>query len=313
MSEEIKMNLQLFSEEGEVVENSVETVDNSTETPTEEFGAGAEEELATEQGTEEAPAEFDYKPFLEKLSGQMKYNGETVEVNSIEDLITGYQKSLNYDKINGKITDYEEKLNKLNPQVAFAQTLAEKYGFKTVEEYEKAVQEQWKQDEINQLVQNNIPEEYAKEMIENRKFRDTYGKEKETKAAEEAQKQKDLDFIDWHDDMVKQGVFKEAFDAKTMPKEVLEAYQKGEDLKFAYAQHMLMNQRESVQQETIKNLTQNSETSVGAINSQSSTETQPMTNQQVDTLLSGMSESEQSKWIDSNMDNLEKWGYFKKF
>lgn len=305
-----EMDLQLFSDEG--VDNSVDTVDNSEETPSEEFGAGVEEET-TEQP--ETPQELDYKPFLESLSGKMKYNGEAVEVDSIENLIAGYQKSLNYDKINSKVTDYEEKISQLDPQVQFAQTMAKKYGYDNVLDYQAAVEEQWKKDEIDTLIQNNIPEEYAKEMIENRQFRDQYSKEQQTTQEKQAEDKRYTDFIDWHGDMVKNGVFTEGLDVEKIPGEVWNILDRNGDqnIKAAYMEFQLTKQRGDIQQETLKNIQHNSETSTGAINSQTSQEPAIMSNEQVDSLLAGMTSNERGKWIDSNMNNLEKWGYFKNF
>jgi len=53
-----------------------------------------------------------------------------------------------------------------------AELFGQEYGIKTYTEYQAALAKQQEQERLAELTQNNIPEEVAKEIIENRKFRE---------------------------------------------------------------------------------------------------------------------------------------------
>lgn len=296
----IKVNLQHFAEE------SVETVDTSVEnaedTPTEPFGG---EELAEQEQTQE----FDTKPFLDYLNdGKLMYNKEAVTVESIEDLINGYQKSLNYDKVFETKSNLEQQLQEAqnNPQLKFFGEMAKRYGFDDPSKYIEAVEAQWKQDQINELVQKNIPEEYAKELLENKEFREKYEADQQAKEAKDKEAAMYQSFVETFP-----GV-----DASNIPQEVWNAVQDGQDLTAAYAIYQVKHMdtiKTEAQQEAIKAMTENAQSSSGSVTEQSTSETGVMSIDQINATLANMTSSEQSKWIDSNYDMIEKSGYFKKF
>jgi hypothetical protein len=164
----------------------------------------------------------------------------------------------------------QERLQSLesDPRLTFVEELAQREGM-TTEEFITAFRERQEQQQINELIQNNIPEEYAKEMIENRKFREQF-QSKEKEQQEQQKQQAELtEFL---------GYFKQAngrdFDSQkdAIPPEVLEANQNGVPLKFAFMEH-----HNNQLQQQLKIMKQNKENTqrapVGSVTQHGSTET----------------------------------------
>lgn len=107
---------------------------------------------------------------------KVKFNHAEKEFG-IDEAVPYVQKGLKYDDI---FPEYEQL--KSDPSRTFVQAQAQRYNM-TVPQYLSAVREAEEREQLDSLVQQNIPEEYAKEMLDNRKFREQY--ESERKAAEE--------------------------------------------------------------------------------------------------------------------------------
>lgn len=270
-----------------------EVVEQST------FGEGVEDTQETEQQQTEEP-----KPF----SFEIQYNKEKMVIDSEEKLRELAQKGMNYDKVYETRQTLERELEAARnaKEIQFAKTMAQRYGYDSVEAYEQAVQAAWEREEIEKLVEQNIPEQYAKEMLENKRFREQYQNEITTKQQAEKEQQMYNEFIETFP-----GV-----SAEDIPVDVWKLVDQGKDLVSAYALHQVKNLdaiKAQTQQETLKTLQNNAETSTGSVSQGSAGEVSAMSNEQVDNLLSQMSGAEQAKWVDANYNNLEKWGYFKKF
>ena len=164
--------------------------------------------------------DVDLEPLLKALSGKIKYNKEEVNVESIEDLINGYQKGLNYDK---KVQELENLQNSRLEQ--YAKEKADALGISVdeymdrVEKYEENQQRQQEQDELNELVDNGMPETLARELIAGREQRKQLQKElneiREEREAAKREAAKNKEYTD----------FLEAFpdvDPDKIPKEVFE-------------------------------------------------------------------------------------------
>lgn len=210
------------AEETEVAEETTETVEEPSQ------------ELTEQQQEEQRQA------FL-----KVKYNKEEMDLD--EDTARELaQKGLNYDKVQERLQQLES-----DPRLSFVEELAKEQGM-DVNSYLQAVQEWKEQEKLNQLVQQNIPEDLAKEILETRKFREQIESEKKTQSQQEREKAEFQDFFKF---------FKDAndreFDAEKdiLPPEVWEAHSKGTPLKFAYMQHH--NAQLKAQLKTIK---QNEET-----------------------------------------------------
>lgn len=192
--EEVDTPIETESQE-ETVDNVEETVDNTE--PTNE-----------EQIQEE----------IQKI--KLKYNHEEMElpINEVQVLA---QKGMNYDKLQEKLNQVES-----NPGLQYLNELAERNGT-NVEGLVNFWREQEKQAELNQLIQANIPEELASEILENRKYREQ--QEQARKEAEEKQKQ-ELEFKEFFDEFP---------DAKPsdIPVEVWQKNEQGIPLKYAYMEY----------------------------------------------------------------------------
>lgn len=192
-------------------EDTILPDDIAQEEPQEEVTEPVEDTPETEEVTE---------PVQEPQKLQLKYNKEIREV-TLEEAAELAQKGLNYDKI-------QERLNALqtDPRLSFVEELARDNNM-TVDQYLDAVKQHREQQRLNELIQQNIPEEYAKEILENRKFREQLqSKEKE----QQQQQKQQAEFSE----------FVEAFPGvkpEDVPAEVWEAQAQGTPLKFAYMQH----------------------------------------------------------------------------
>lgn len=229
----------------DVIENGVEESDDSDET--EESSQPNE----TEE-TEEEDDKVDYAPLLEALSKKVKYNGESVKVDSIDDLITNFQKGLNYDKKNEQ---YEALQNSKVEQ--YVSKKAKELGLtvdeyiEQVEEYEAEQEKIREQERLEAMVNNGVPEDVAREVIATSQLRkQLQAKENELKEREERENEKYKEEQEYAD-------FIENFPdvkAEDIPKEVFEAAQYS-NLTSAYKDWLIkdLQTKLSIQQTNSKN------------------------------------------------------------
>ena len=153
---------------------------------------------------------------------KIKFNHQEMEIPEPE-AIPLIQKGMNYDKT-------IERLNQLqnDPRLSFVEELARENGM-DVEQYLQEVRRYREQERINQLVQQNIPEEYAREILENRKFREQFETERQQEQRKKAEDAMYAEFL------------REFPDAK--PEEISnEVWQKvsaGVPLKYAYMEQKM--------------------------------------------------------------------------
>ena len=221
-------------------EEVVESIPTETTDSDEDFFADvdetvAEEDLAEEQTsieeteepqqptetTEETKKEeVDFKPLLDALKGKIKYNKEEVNVESIDDLISNYQKGLNYDK---KLQELENLQN--SKLEKYAKSKAEELGITVdeymdqVEAYEREQERAKERERIEQMVNDGVPEDVAKEVIAAGQMRKEYQKrENELKKREEALNQEEAkkkeyqNFLDSFPDVNPDDIPKEVFE-----------------------------------------------------------------------------------------------------
>ena len=134
--------------------------ENQEETPTEV------ESSTPNESQEEGGEEIDFKPFLEYLSKNAKYNKESVNVDNIEDVINNFQKGLNYDKLQSKYNDLSN-----GKALSFISKKANELGISVdeymdqVEAYEKEQEKAKDEEYLNQLKEYGLPDEIAKEIL----------------------------------------------------------------------------------------------------------------------------------------------------
>ncbi len=200
--------------DNEVISEEEESQDQ-TENETEEVEAPNE---TSEDNSKDG--EVDFAPLLKALSGKIKYNKENVTVESLEDLINGYQKGLNYDK---KLQELENLQN--SKLEKYAKNKAEELGITVdeymdqVEAYEREQERAKERDRLEEMINNGVPEDIAKEVIAAGQERKKYQqRENELKKREEAlQKEEDKkkeyqEFLDQFPDVEPDSIPKEVFE-----------------------------------------------------------------------------------------------------
>lgn len=247
----IKMNLQLFAEGDPIIDPTPAPVDPTPTDPTPPQDPGPVD--PTPQ-----PQDLDFTPFLEKIGEKAKFNHQPRKPESIDEVITNYQMGLNYPKLQERLQQLES-----HPALSWAEQQAKMYGFQTVEQYIEAVNQQQEQARLNELVQQNIPEEYAKEMLENRKFREQYEAQQRQQKEQQRQQQDFQTFLETYPDIK----------PDTIPPEVWMEHQKGRSLVDAYRSHENQILRQKVaefeQKMQIQQVnTQNAQSSTGSLTGQ---------------------------------------------
>ena len=193
--------------------------ENDSETSGSETSDEVEEPSETSEDNQETD-EVDFKPLLKALSGKIKYNKEPVNVESLEDLITGYQKGLNYDK---KLQELENLQN--SKLEKYAKTKAAELGITVdeymdqVEQYEKDQQKAQEEAQLEEMISNGVPDAIAREVIATSQLRrelqkkENELKEKEEESEREAEKNREYEeFLDTFPDVNPEDIPKEVFE-----------------------------------------------------------------------------------------------------
>lgn len=237
---------------------NTEVIEEQSKETSDETSNEAEEENQTETDSKEEK-EIDYTPFLEAISKKAKYNKEPVEVKDFDEVISNFQKGLNYDKM-------VEKYNNLEHSKVFSYVSkkAEELGMDVdeymnqVEQYEKEQEKVKEQERIDEMIANGVPEDVAKEVVATSQLRKQLQEErnqldKEKKEREENDK-KNREYAD----------FLEAFPdvkAEDIPKEVFLNAQKS-NLTTAYLKWQNVEQKKQI--ERLKQNEKNRDSSVGS-------------------------------------------------
>lgn len=200
-----------------------------------------------------------FKSLLDELSKKVKYNKESVQIDSIDDVINNYQKGLNYDKL-------QEKLNNLenSKAMSYITNKADQLGMtvdeymEQVENYEKEQEKQREQERLEDMIANGVPEDVAKEVIATSQLRkelqaekNQLEKEKKEKQDKESKDKEYADFIKEFPDV----------DADKIPKEVF-AEAENSSLREAYMKYQLEEQRKQI--EILKKNNSNQASSIGS-------------------------------------------------
>lgn len=232
-------------------ESTPAEVETSSETDLDEV-------LNTNEALDESLGEVDTKQdnsvneeqkLLEMLKGKVKYDHGEVQISSIDDVVTNYQKGLNYDRIQDKVKSYEE-----SKTMQYINEKAKELGFKTTDDYIESVKqfeikqkEEKKQADIEEMLDRGIPDDIAKEIIETRELREHLKKQeeeiskyKEEQKSAEQKQQEQIEFLKAYPDIK----------AEDIPVEVFQSTKDGKSLLTAYIEHenkqlkTLLEQRE---------------------------------------------------------------------
>lgn len=219
---------------------------------------GEENQTETEETSKEEDKD-DYKALLEELSKKVKYNKESVQIDSIDDVVNNYQKGLNYDKLVEKLNNLEH-----SKAMSYITNKAEQLGMSIddymdqVENYEKEQEKAREQEKLEEMISNGVPEDVAKEVIATSQLRKELQAEKnqleKEKKAREDKESKDKEYEDF---------IKEFPDVKAedIPKDVF-LNAENSSLREAYMKYQLEEQRKQI--EILKKNNSNSSSSVGS-------------------------------------------------
>lgn len=220
------------------------------------------EDLETGEENQTEPKEEskeDFKSLLDELSKKVKYNKESVQIDSIDDVVNNYQKGLNYDKLVEKLTNLEN-----SKAMSYINNKAEQLGMSVdeymdqVENYEKEQEKAREQERLEDMIANGVPEDVAKEVIATSQLRkelqaekNKLEKEKKEKEDKESKDKEYADFIKEFPDV----------DADKIPKEVF-ADAENSSLREAYMKYQIEEQRKQI--EILKKQQENQASSVGS-------------------------------------------------
>jgi superfamily I DNA/RNA helicase len=157
------------------------------------------ESTPAEPKVEETKVEqTDEQKLLELLKSKVKYNGNSVDIPTIDDVVTNYQKGLNYDALKAKSEKSENAvLDYINTKAKSMNMTPEQY-IEKVKTYEAEQIKAKNEKAIAEMTANGVPEDIAREIIETRALRESLQKEKaeleEQKKLAENEKQKDKEF-----------------------------------------------------------------------------------------------------------------------
>ena len=207
--------------------------EENSEEASEETEQSEETEESKPSEPEESKDEVDFKPLLKALSGKIKYNKEEVNVDSIEDLISNYQKGLNYDK---KVQELENLQN--SKLEKYAKSKADELGISVeeymdrVEKYEEEQKKAQEEQELEEMIENGVPDSLAREILAGRQLRFEYQKMKnemkewkESTQKEEEKNKKYQEFLEKFPDVNPEDIPKEVFE-EAEKSSLSEAYMK---------------------------------------------------------------------------------------
>lgn len=190
------------------------------DTPTEEEQA-QEETVENEETTQETTETSDEQKLLELLKSKVRYNGEAVDISSIDDVVANYQKGLNYDNLKLKQEKSENAVMNYISDVAKRMRMTPEQYIEKVKSYEEEQEKAKNEKAINEMVNNGVPEEVAREVVETRAIRQTLERERaelaEQKQTLEKEKLKDKEYQEFLEmypdvevDKIPEEVFKNA-------------------------------------------------------------------------------------------------------
>ena len=204
------------------VDNEVISEDNAEDEsePSDEEVSNESQKPSEDSEDNQEADEVDLEPLLKALSGKIKYNKEEVNVESIEDLITGYQKGLNYDKKLQELENLQNsKLEKYAKQKASELGITVDEYMDQVEQYEKDQQKAQEEEQLEEMISNGVPDSIAREVIATGQLRRELQKKENELKAKEAEQEKEKAKNKEYEDFLK--AFPDV-NPEDIPKEVFE-------------------------------------------------------------------------------------------
>ena len=202
---------------------------------------------------------------------RVKYNKEELALDQ-EKATELAQKGLNYDKIYEERNSLKEKWETNSNKIEFVDQFLKDNGYDSMAEYKKAI-------EIEKLVKDNLPKEFAEEMVESREFRERTQKEKAVMQKQIDQANENQEFLKAYPEVglkIQERNLKGESIEDLVPQSVFDyAKEKGVSLTDAYTRHentLLKAKLKEFESASNKN-TENEIASTGSVTGNDSKET----------------------------------------
>lgn len=229
--------------------NLLDDIKNQEEIKTDFEEPNEPEQVDTETQTSvesnESNEELDFNPLIGKLSEEIKFMDEKIDLKDIDNIKTLIQKGLDHDRKVAKLQEIEN-----SEEMTYLKEKAKENGMevkdfiKLLKEDEQRQEKIKEEEKLNEMILNGVPEDIAKEVIQAAKDRKELAKQKlelEQKSKEiSKQEQKKAELMD----------FVNAFpDVKVedIPKEVLMNAEKT-NMKSAYIEYLYEQQKTKLEE-----------------------------------------------------------------
>jgi hypothetical protein len=248
----LKINLQLFGEESTGVESSV----------------AAGQEMASQDTAQDTAQAMTDTQLTQGNSGVETRPAAGVDNGGVEKAFAA-RLARERERLEAEYRQrYETELKK-HPHLSYLEEVARSSEM-TVDQLIENDRKFREQQRLNELIQKNIPEEYAREMLENRKLREEYMAEKQAKEQGERQQKMYQEFFEAYPE------FNDPKKANEIPAEVWKEVKQGRSLLDAYARYENKRLKDEMtkfqqQQQTQAANQKNAESSTGSVKSPGAT------------------------------------------
>ena len=204
-----------------------------------------------------------------------------------------------------RLKEETEKARNTERDNLIAEMYGESHGIRTYAEYQKAVAEQQRQAEIQRLVQENVPESYANEMMENRKFREQFETQKKSQEQKEQQTKQYQEFLEAYPE------FSDPQKINEIPAEVWQSAKTGTNILDAYVRYENKSlkgelSKYQTQQQAVQANQANAASSTGSVKGSGLPDSGYISREVFDANKSN--QSWMSKNYDSITKSMQKWG-----
>jgi ribosomal protein L20A (L18A) len=232
-------------------------------------------------------------------------NGTTT-VNAVNaDTATGNVNSVQSAEDNARFAEIRRRAESEARDKLIAEMYGDSHGIRTYAEYQQALEETKRQEELEKLVQQNIPEDYAVEMMESRKFRQQFEEQQRYIQERQIKDKMYQEFLEAYPE------FNDSEKAKTIPQEVWSKVREGKNLLDAFNNYKVKEYQK--QFETIQNKEKaaeanqtNAQTSTGSVKGEGNPGSGYISKEVFE------SNKNNTKWMYDNYDlikkSMGKWG-----
>jgi hypothetical protein len=220
------IDLQLFAEEGSGVNEPVAAEQENTAEETSEVMTQEQPQTGVEQQPAAGENEGVEKAFAARLAKERA-------------------------RLEAELRRQFEVELKNNPYLSYLEQKAQRLGV-TVDQLIENDRKWEEQQALNELIQKNIPDEYAKEILENRKFREQYQEEKAEREKQEKEHQMMAEFLDAYPDVKPEDIPVEVWVEVNKGRNLLDAYVSYENKRLK-EEMAKFQQQQQVQQANEKN------------------------------------------------------------